>query len=125
MKRALEEVSNTDLKLSVELYGLVGCLTINIPPPPSDRIWIGYLFCGFISTYQICWEIYDFLHYFSFRDNPQILLKAKPEVGSRAINFAHVTSWIEKKLCAEFEKVLVMPNMEDFQFDFMIAPDIH
>ncbi|XP_077293925.1 testis-expressed protein 2 isoform X2 [Arctopsyche grandis] len=100
VKRALEEVSNTDLKLSVELYGLVGCLTINIPPPPSDRVWIG------------------------FRENPQILLKAKPEVGSRVINFAHITSWIEKKLCREFEKVLVMPNMEDFQLDFMIAPVI-
>lgn len=39
VQRAMENMS-TNIKLSVELKGLVGRITINMPPPPSDRVWI-------------------------------------------------------------------------------------
>lgn len=39
VQRAMENMS-TKIKLSVELKGLVGRITINMPPPPSDRIWL-------------------------------------------------------------------------------------
>lgn len=39
VKRVVENVSNTDLSLMVELKWLCGTLVINIPPPPADRIW--------------------------------------------------------------------------------------
>lgn len=39
VQRAMENMS-TNIKLSVELKGLVGRVTINMPPPPSDRIWL-------------------------------------------------------------------------------------
>ena len=39
VKRAMEGVSNTPLMLSVELRSLIGTLAVNIPPPPTDRIW--------------------------------------------------------------------------------------
>jgi len=39
IKRAMEEVSNTQLVLKVELRSIVGTLAINIPPPPTDRFW--------------------------------------------------------------------------------------
>ena len=39
IKKAMEEVSNTRLMLTVELKSVVGVLAVNIPPPPTDRIW--------------------------------------------------------------------------------------
>ncbi|XP_044731430.1 testis-expressed protein 2 isoform X2 [Chrysoperla carnea] len=95
IKKAMEGVSKTELKLRVELRGLVGVLTVNIPPPPSHRIWIG------------------------FRGNPQLWLNARPIVGERSLNFNHITSWIENKLQQEFQKILVLPNMEDFVIPIM------
>lgn len=92
----MEGVSKTELKLTVEIRSLEGVLAVNISPPPSDRIWIG------------------------FRGNPKLVLCAKPAFGERSINLAHVTRWIEKKLLLEFQKFLVMPNMEDFICPVMI-----
>ena len=40
IKKAMEEVSNTPLMLTVELRSVVGTLAINIPPPPTDRLWL-------------------------------------------------------------------------------------
>ncbi|CAK1547090.1 unnamed protein product [Leptosia nina] len=95
VKRAMEGLSNTDIKLQLEVNGLEGRLAVNLPPPPHDRIWIG------------------------FRTNPQLVLKARPAFGARSLRFAHISNWIEQKLTKEFEKVLVLPNMEDFIIDVM------
>ncbi|XP_060802746.1 testis-expressed protein 2 isoform X2 [Amyelois transitella] len=95
VKRAMEGLSNTDIKLQVEVQALEGRLTLNLPPPPHDRLWIG------------------------FRSNPQLVLKARPAVGARALRFAHISNWIEQKLSKEFEKILVLPNMEDIVVDVL------
>ncbi|XP_052740221.1 testis-expressed protein 2 [Bicyclus anynana] len=95
VKRAMEGLSNTDIKLQLEVNGLEGRLAINLPPPPHDRLWIG------------------------FSTNPQLVLKARPAVGARALRFAHISNWIEQKLTREFEKVLVLPNMEDIIIDVL------
>ncbi|CAH2037700.1 unnamed protein product, partial [Iphiclides podalirius] len=95
VKRAMEGLSNTDIKLQLEVHGLEGRLAVNLPPPPHDRVWIG------------------------FRTNPQLVLRARPAVGARALRFAHISNWIEQKLTREFEKVLVLPNMEDILVDLM------
>ncbi|KAK4874750.1 hypothetical protein RN001_014110 [Aquatica leii] len=98
IKKAMEGVSNTDLCLKVELKDLTGTLVLNIPPPPSDRMWIG------------------------FRPLPKLILSAQPIVGDRNISFfKHLSSWIEKKLILEFQKVLVIPNMEDVVIPIMIS----
>ncbi|KAJ6653733.1 hypothetical protein lerEdw1_008759 [Lerista edwardsae] len=39
IKKKIEEVSNTPLLLTVEVQELTGTLTVNIPPPPTDRVW--------------------------------------------------------------------------------------
>lgn len=39
IKKKIEEVSNTPLLLTVEVQECKGTLTVNIPPPPTDRIW--------------------------------------------------------------------------------------
>ncbi|XP_054460738.1 testis-expressed protein 2-like isoform X2 [Anoplopoma fimbria] len=89
IKKKMEEVSNTPLLLTVEVQELRGMLAVNIPPPPTDRIWYG------------------------FRKPPHLELKARPKLGEREVTLAHVTDWIEKKLDQEFQKIFVMPNMDD------------
>lgn len=79
IKKAMEGVSNTDLRLKVEIKELVGTLVLNIPSPPSDRVWVG------------------------FRPTPSLALSAQPIVGERNITYLRVTSWIEKKLLLEFQ----------------------
>ncbi|XP_035195907.1 testis-expressed protein 2-like isoform X1 [Oxyura jamaicensis] len=89
IKKKIEEVSNTPLLLTVEVQELAGTLAVNVPPPPTDRVW------------------------YSFRVPPQLELKVRPKLGEREVTFLHVIEWIEKKLQHEFQKILVMPNMDD------------
>ncbi|XP_078257574.1 testis-expressed protein 2 isoform X2 [Rhinoraja longicauda] len=95
IKKKIEEVSNTPLLLTVEVQECKGTLAVNIPPPPTDRIWYG------------------------FRTPPHLELKARPKLGEREVTFAHVTDWIEKKLEQEFQKIFVMPNMDDVYVPIM------
>lgn len=52
LKKAMEEVSNTQLVLNVELCSITGTLAVNIPPPPSDRLWLVMLQCKVLQNYQ-------------------------------------------------------------------------
>ncbi|TMS33220.1 hypothetical protein L596_000983 [Steinernema carpocapsae] len=64
-------------------------MTVNIPPPPSDRLW------------------------YSFRKPPRISIRAIPQVGDRSVDMTTVSDWIEGKLRILLEKNLVCPNMDD------------
>lgn len=88
VQRAMENMS-TRIKLRVELKGLVARVVLNIPPPPSDRIWIG------------------------FRGPPRLWITAKPALGEHSVDWSLVTNVIENKLCEEVYKYLVYPNMVD------------
>jgi hypothetical protein len=95
VKKAIANVANTPLVLCVELKSLVGTLVLNITPPPTDRLWMG------------------------FRHNPTMQISARPKFGSRAVNLTHVTDWIQKKLLHEFQRVIVFPNMNDITIPLM------
>ncbi|EHB07340.1 Testis-expressed sequence 2 protein [Heterocephalus glaber] len=95
IEKKIEEVSNTPLLLTVEVQECRGTLAVNIPPPPTDRIWYG------------------------FRKPPHVELKARPKLGEREVTLVHVTDWIERKLEQEFQKVFVMPNMDDVYIPIM------
>ncbi|XP_032358662.1 testis-expressed protein 2 [Etheostoma spectabile] len=95
IKKKFEEMSNTPLLLTVEVQELSGALVVNIPPPPTDRIW--YSFCV----------------------PPKLDLHVRPKLGEREVTFCHVTEWIEKKLQDEFQKVFVLPNMDDIYTPLM------
>ncbi|XP_056436955.1 testis-expressed protein 2-like [Gadus chalcogrammus] len=95
IKKKIAEVSNMPLMLSVEVLELSGTLAINIPPPPTDRIW------------------------YSFRGPPRLDLHVRPMLGEREVTLTHVTEWIERKLQCEFQKVFVMPNMDDLYLPLM------
>ncbi|XP_061567809.1 testis-expressed protein 2-like [Cololabis saira] len=97
IKKKIAEVSNMPLMLSVEVLELSGTLAINIPPPPTDRIW------------------------YSFTVPPRLDLHVRPMLGEREVTFTHVTEWIEKKLQCEFQKVFVMPNMDDLYLPLMTS----
>nr|XP_040048022.1 testis-expressed protein 2-like isoform X2 [Gasterosteus aculeatus aculeatus] len=74
IRKKIAEVSNMPLILSVEVLELSGILAINVPPPPTDRIW------------------------YSFRVPPRLELHVRPALGEREVTFTHVTEWIERKL---------------------------
>ncbi|XP_072523377.1 testis-expressed protein 2 isoform X2 [Salminus brasiliensis] len=95
IKKKIEEMSNMPLLLTVEVQELSGLLAVNIPPPPTDRIW--YSFCV----------------------PPKLDLRVRPKLGEREVTFCHVTEWIEKKLQEEFQKVFVLPNMDDIYLPLM------
>uniref|UniRef100_A0AAV2KFP0 SMP-LTD domain-containing protein n=1 Tax=Knipowitschia caucasica TaxID=637954 RepID=A0AAV2KFP0_KNICA len=97
IKKKIAEVSKMPLMLSVEVQELSGTLAINVPPPPTDRIW------------------------YSFRVPPQLDLHVRPMLGEMEVTFTHVTEWIEKKLQCEFQKVFVMPNMDDLYLPLMTS----
>ncbi|XP_020351321.1 testis-expressed protein 2 [Oncorhynchus kisutch] len=95
IKKKIEEMSNTPLLLAVEVQELSGTLAVNIPPPPTDRVW--YSFCV----------------------PPKLDLHVRPKLGEREVTFCHVTEWIEKRLQDEFQNVFVLPNMDDIYLPLM------
>lgn len=97
IKKAMEDISNTPLVLTVEVQWLTGTLALNIPPMPTDRLWYG------------------------FRTNPHLSIVARPKLGHHVVTITHVTDWIEKKLVSEFQKILVMPNMDDLVIPIMLS----
>ncbi|XP_075162375.1 uncharacterized protein LOC142235042 isoform X2 [Haematobia irritans] len=88
VQKAMENMSTT-ITLGIDLHGLVSRVTVNIPPPPSDRVWL------------------------AFRAPPRLWLTAKPTVGDKSVDWSIVTNVIEGKLCEAVNKYLVYPNMVD------------
>lgn len=74
VKKAIAGVANTPLTLIVHVQSLSGTVALNIPPPPTNRIWFG------------------------FRNKPNLKLSAKPKFGERTVNLTHVTDWIQAKI---------------------------
>jgi hypothetical protein len=56
--------------------------------------------------------IFSFCRY-GFRGNPELRLAAKAKLGDRLVTLSQVTEFIENKLCVEFQKVFVLPNMDE------------
>lgn len=95
LQRALQGVSNTRIELSVEVRRLAGTLALNIPPPPADRLWYG------------------------FRGVPELVMVARPRLGDRMLNLPFLVEFIQKQLRIVFEKVFVLPNMDDLVIPIM------
>lgn len=95
LQRALQGVSNTRIELSVEVRRLAGTLALNVPPPPADRLWYG------------------------FRGVPELVMVARPRLGDRTLNLPILVEFIQKQLRLIFEKVFVLPNMDDIVIPIM------
>ncbi|KAL6734298.1 hypothetical protein Aduo_004854 [Ancylostoma duodenale] len=98
--KLIEDVSSTPLILNVEVEMLEGPITVNIPPPPSDRLW------------------------YAFRRPPLASIRAVPQVGDRSVDMSTVSDWIESKLRLLIEKNLVCPNMDDVVLPVMSGNDL-
>ncbi|XP_041631375.1 uncharacterized protein [Drosophila kikkawai] len=98
VQRAMENM-NANITLRVDLKGMVARGTLNIPPPPSDRVWV------------------------SFRGPPRLWISTKPQVGDKSVDWSIVTNVIESKLCEAVNKFLVYPNMVDFSVPLLSNPN--
>jgi len=94
-EKAYEKFRKMPIILKVEIQSVRGNLAVNIPPPPTNRLWFG------------------------FRGNPVIFITATPKVGDKQVRLTYLTSWIEKKLKEEFKKYLVLPSMQDISIKLM------
>ncbi|KAK6643075.1 hypothetical protein RUM43_004578 [Polyplax serrata] len=90
VQKAIAGVSATKLKLTLEVKSCSGILTVNIPPPPSDRFWYG------------------------FRDMPKLIFSANPKIGEKTVRFAQIKNYLQKKILHEIKKAMVVPNLIDF-----------
>uniref|UniRef100_A0A1A9ZTR2 SMP-LTD domain-containing protein n=1 Tax=Glossina pallidipes TaxID=7398 RepID=A0A1A9ZTR2_GLOPL len=97
IQRAMEKM-HTTINLDLDIKGIIGRIALNIPPPPSDRIWIG------------------------FRAPPRVWLSAHPSVGETSVDWALVTNVIESKICEAITQFFVYPNMEDLCIPVMGEP---
>jgi len=90
IKKVVGNIGATPIMLCVELSSCIGTLAVNIPPPPTDRMWLG------------------------FKPTPAIQLVAKPKLGERVVNLTHITDWIKKKILLEFQVnyILYLNNTE-------------
>ncbi|GAU97191.1 hypothetical protein RvY_08533 [Ramazzottius varieornatus] len=95
IRKAMENVSDTDLAMTVVVERLAGRLAFNIAHPPSDKGWWG------------------------FTSEPDLHLRAFPKLGEREVTYNHVTDWIEKKMTTEFHRLITVPNMDDITIAIM------
>lgn len=100
VQRGMEYVSNKAINLQLEVSTLHGTLVLNLPPPPSDRLWYG------------------------FRGNPNLRFKLKPKFGETLVTIPRFLEILEKKLILEFQRVFVLPNMDDLVMPLLIPEPI-
>uniref|UniRef100_A0A915DLU3 SMP-LTD domain-containing protein n=1 Tax=Ditylenchus dipsaci TaxID=166011 RepID=A0A915DLU3_9BILA len=100
VRKAMEEISDTQLVINVEITELQGTMMLNIPPPPSDRLWYG------------------------FRETPKMSVKVVPQVGEKSVNFSAVSDLIEAKLVNIIQNLLVFPNLDDIVVPLLSGNDL-
>ncbi|CAF1200450.1 unnamed protein product [Adineta steineri] len=85
----IEKLSNAEVGAKVELSSFSGMMTINIPPPPSDRIWIG------------------------FPEMPDLNLKVTPVFGESKYSYTLIHDFLEARIRDEIKRMAVLPSMDD------------
>lgn len=67
IKKVMESVSSKSLLLSVELHAVKGTMAVNIPPPPTDRIWSVIYHCSEFAQLVLCsWFFWHAFIFFIF-----------------------------------------------------------
>ncbi|CAF3616472.1 unnamed protein product [Rotaria sordida] len=83
IKTLFEKFSQKDVGIDVELTSFSGILTLNIPPPPSDRIWVG------------------------FPEMPDFNIKVTPTYGEKQYSYILLQDFLAAK------RLVVLPAMDD------------
>ncbi|CAF3683581.1 unnamed protein product [Rotaria socialis] len=89
IKTLFEKFSQQDIGIDIELTSFSGVLTLNIPPPPSDRIWVG------------------------FPDMPDLNIKVTPTCGAKQYSYILLQDLLAAKVRAELKRLVVLPAMDD------------
>ncbi|CAF2749352.1 unnamed protein product [Rotaria sp. Silwood2] len=89
VKTLFEKFSQQDVGIDVELTSFSGVLTLNIPPPPSDRIWVG------------------------FPEMPDLNIKVTPTYGEKKYSYILLQDFLAAKARAELKRLVVLPAMDD------------
>ncbi|CAF1381544.1 unnamed protein product [Adineta ricciae] len=89
VKNLFEKFSQKEVGADVEVTGFSGILTLNIPPPPSDRIWVG------------------------FPEMPDISIKVVPVYGENQYAYTLLQDFLSAKVRAELKRLVVLPAMDD------------
>jgi hypothetical protein len=90
----IEKLSNAEVGAKVELTSFSGMMTINIPPPPSDRLWIG------------------------FPEMPDLSLKVTPVFGESKYSNTLIHDFLEARIRDELKRMVVLPSMDDQLLSF-------
>jgi hypothetical protein len=89
IKKLFETFSEEDVGADIEVTGFSGLLTLNIPPPPSDRIWVG------------------------FSEMPDLSIKLVPTYGEKHYSYTLLQDFLSARIRAELKRLVVLPAMDD------------
>jgi len=89
VKTLFEKFSEKEVGADIEVTGFSGVLTLNIPPPPSDRIWVG------------------------FPEMPDLSIKVVPVCGENQYAYTLLQEFLTAKVRAELKRLVVLPAMDD------------
>lgn len=89
VKSLFEKFSQNEVGADIEVTSFSGVLTLNIPPPPSDRIWVG------------------------FPEVPDLNIKVVPVYGQNQYAYTLLQDFLQAKIRAELKRLVVLPAMDD------------
>ncbi|CAF2149644.1 unnamed protein product [Rotaria magnacalcarata] len=89
IRTLFEKFSQQDIGIDIELTSFSGVITLNIPPPPSDRIWVG------------------------FPEMPDLNIKVTPTYGAKQYAYILLQDFLAAKVRAELKRLVVLPAMDD------------
>eukprot|EP00898_Chlorokybus_atmophyticus_P003123 jgi/Chlat1/3811/Chrsp26S00294 len=101
VEKVATRVSALPITLNIKCTLLKGTLRISIAPPPSNRLWYGFI------------------------EPPELHLVPEPMVGELAIKYTIIANWIAEKLRHEFAESLVAPNFDDLELQVLLAAFDH
>ena len=84
VRHAMENVSETDMQLTVTVERIAGRLALNLPHPPSDKMW------------------------WAFVTKPEVKVKAQPKLGDKEVTMERLLAWIEAKMTTEIHRMVTV-----------------
>ncbi|OUC41767.1 hypothetical protein D917_03170 [Trichinella nativa] len=93
----LAKIAGQPITLAIEVTHLKGRLVVNLPSPPTDRIW------------------------YAFRNEPEITFQISPKFGQHSVNLNPLTDIIKNRLKKMINKKLVIPNMDNIIIPYCSA----
>ncbi|KRZ74625.1 Testis-expressed sequence 2 protein, partial [Trichinella papuae] len=93
----LAKFAGQPITLAIEVTHLKGRLVVNLPSPPTDRIW------------------------YAFRNEPEITFQISPKFGQHSVNLNPLTDIIKNRLKKMINKKLVIPNMDNIIIPYCSA----